>query len=124
MKFDFTMNRLTEKEERVMELLWDNGPLFVREMLSFYDQPKPHFNTVSTVVRLLEKDGFISHNEYRRHFQYYAAVSREEYNCGMLENVIGKYFDGSYMEAVSMLVKENKISVDELKMLIQQAENR
>ena len=118
------MNRLTEKEERVMELLWDNGPLFVREMLSFYDQPKPHFNTVSTVVRLLEMDGFISHNEYRRHFQYYAAVSREEYNCGMLENVIGKYFDDSYMEAVSMLVKENKISVDELKMLIQQAENR
>ena len=118
------MKRLTDKEERVMELLWDNGPLFVREMLSFYEQPKPHFNTVSTVVRLLEMDGFISHNEYRGHFQYYAAISREEYSAGMLQEVIGKFFGDSYLKAVSMSVKNEKISVDELKSLIQQIEDK
>lgn len=117
------MKRLTPKEEQVMELLWEHGPLFVREMLEFYEEPKPHFNTVSTVVRMLEEQGFIAHKAYGRNHQYYAALTLEDYKKQTLKEVVSKYFDNSYLEAVSTLVKDEEISLDDLKALIQQVEN-
>ena len=116
------MKRLTPKEEQVMELLWDYGPLFVREMLEYYEEPRPHFNTVSTVVRMLEEQGFIDHTAYGRNHQYFAAISREEFNKRTLKGVISKYFNNSYLGAVSTLIKEEDISLDELKELIHEVE--
>lgn len=107
-----------------MEFLWENGPLFVREMLEFYDQPKPHFNTVSTVVRMLEEEGYISHNAYGRNHQYFAALSRDDYKKLTLKGIISKYFDDSYLNIVSTLVKDGDISLDELKELIRQIESQ
>ena len=116
------MKRLTAKEEEVMGWFWEKGPLFVRELLSFYDEPKPHFNTLSTVVRGLEEKGFVGHKAYGNTYQYYATVSREDYRRGTLRGVISKYFDNSYLGVVSSLVQEEKISVEELKALIKQVE--
>lgn len=116
------MKRLTAKEEEVMGWFWEKGPLFVRELLSFYDEPKPHFNTLSTVVRGLEEKGFVGHKAYGNTYQYYALVSRDDYRKGTLRSVISKYFDNSYRGVVSMLVQEEKISVEELKELIKQVE--
>lgn len=116
------MKRLTAKEEEVMGYFWEKGPLFVRELLSFYDEPKPHFNTLSTVVRGLEEKGFVGHKVYGNTYQYYATVSRDDYRRGTLRGVISKYFDNSYLGVVSSLVQEEKISVDELKELIKQVE--
>ena len=116
------MKRLTAKEEEVMGWFWEKGPLFVRELLSFYDEPKPHFNTLSTVVRGLEEKGFVGHKAYGNTYQYYATVSREDYRRGTLRGVISKYFDNSYLGVVSTLVQEEKISVEELKALIKQVE--
>ena len=116
------MKRLTAKEEEVMGRFWEKGPLFVRELLSFYDDPKPHFNTLSTVVRGLEEKGFVSHKAYGNTYQYYATVSRDDYRRGTLGGVISKYFDNSYLGVVSTLVQEEKISVEELKELIKQVE--
>ena len=116
------MKRLTAKEEEVMGWFWEKGPLFVRELLSFYDEPKPHFNTLSTVVRGLEEKGFVGHKAYGNTYQYYATVSREDYRRGTLRGVISKYFDNSYLGVVSTLVQEEKISVKELKALIKQVE--
>ena len=76
------MKRLTAKEEEVMGRFWEKGPLFVRELLSFYDDPKPHFNTLSTVVRGLEEKGFVSHRAYGNTYQYFATVSRDDYRRG------------------------------------------
>lgn len=118
------MKRLTAKEEEVMGFFWEKGPLFVRELLAFYDEPKPHFNTLSTVVRGLEERGFVAHKAYGKTYQYYAVVSREEYSKGTLRGVISKYFNNSYLGVVSSLVKEEKISVDELKELIKQVEEK
>lgn len=118
------MKRLSPKEEQVMELLWEHGPLYVREMLAFYEEPRPHFNTVSTVVRMLEDQGFISHKAFGRNHQYFAAISRDEFKNKTLKGVISKYFNNSYLGAVSTLVKNEEISLDELKALIQQVENR
>ena len=116
------MKRLTAKEEGVMGWFWEKGPLFVRELLSFYDEPKPHFNTLSTVVRGLEEKGFVGHKAYGNTYQYYATVSRDDYRRGTLRGVISKYFDNSYLGVVSTLVQEEKISVEELKELIKQVE--
>lgn len=116
------MRRLTEKEEEIMQYFWDNGPMFVREILEKYPDPKPHYNTISTVVRLLEEKDFVDHKAYGSTFQYFAVVSRETYKGKALKKVISDYFDNSYMNVVSTLIEEENLSVDELKGLIDKIE--
>ncbi|MCS2959210.1 BlaI/MecI/CopY family transcriptional regulator [Bacteroides salyersiae] len=109
------MKGLTAKEEEIMGFFWKKGPLFVKEMLAFYDEPKPHFNTLSTIVRGLEDKGFLAHKIYGNTYQYYATVSAEDFHKGTLKNVIRKYFNNSYLSALSSLVSEEDISLDDLK---------
>ncbi|MGI6794476.1 BlaI/MecI/CopY family transcriptional regulator [Bacteroides sp. KG68] len=118
------MKGLTVKEEEIMGFFWEKGPLFVKEMLGFYEEPKPHFNTLSTIVRGLEDKGFVSHHTYGNTYQYYAVVSEEDFRKRTLKDVIRKYFDNSYLSAVSSLVKEEKLSLEELKQLIREVEKR
>ena len=116
------MKGLTAKEEEIMGFFWKKGPLFVKEMLAFYDEPKPHFNTLSTIVRGLEEKGFLAHKTYGNTYQYYAVVNRDDFSKGTLKKVISKYFNNSFLGAVSSLVKEEDISIEELKELIRQVE--
>ena len=116
------MKRLTAKEEEIMGYFWKKGPLFVKQLLEYYEEPKPHFNTLSTIVRGLEDKGFLSHNTFGNTYQYYAAVSETEYSKGTLKNVIAKYFNNSYLGVVSSLIKEEDISVDELRKLLDEVE--
>ena len=117
------MQKLTAKEEELMCFFWGKGPLFVKDMLDFYSEPKPHFNTLSTIVRGLEEKGFLSHKTYGNTYQYYAVISKEQYSQGTLKNVVSKYFGNSYLHAVSALVKSENISIEELKKLISEVEN-
>lgn len=117
------MKRLTAKEEEVMGFFWEKGPLFVKQMLEFYDDPRPHFNTLSTYVRALEEKGYIGHNEFGNSYQYYALVSHEDYKKKTLKGVVSKYFNNSYLGIVSSLVQEEEISIEELKELIREVEN-
>lgn len=117
------MKRLTAKEKEIMDLLWQHGPMFVKELLEYYGEPKPHFNTVSTTVRILEKKGFLGHKQFGTSFQYFSTISEREYGRSSLGGIIRDYFEDSYLSAVSSFVKEEKISVDELKELIAQIEN-
>lgn len=116
------MKKLTRKEEEIMNLFWEKGAMFVRELLENYDEPKPHFNTLSTMVRTLEANGFLSHKAYGNTYQYYPLVSRDDYAGSSFKGLISNYFNNSYLSAVSTLVKEEKITVDELKELIEQIE--
>lgn len=116
------MKKLTPKEEEIMGFFWENGPLYVKQMLEFYEEPRPHFNTLSTIVRGLEEKGFVDHNVYGNTYQYYAKVSRDDFKKRTLRGVISKYFNNSYLGAVSSLVKEEDISLDELKQLIREVE--
>lgn len=116
------MKGLTAKEEEIMGFFWEKGPLFVRQMLAFYDEPKPHFNTLSTIVRGLEEKGFLGHEAFGNTYQYHAIVSEEEFRKSTLKNVISKYFNNSYLNAVSSLVQEENISLEELKKLIADVE--
>lgn len=116
------MKGLTLKEEEIMSFFWAKGELFVKELLTFYDEPKPHFNTLSTIVRGLEEKGFLSHRAFGNTYQYYAVVSEEDFRNGTLKNVVKKYFNDSFLNVVSSLVREEDISIEELKELITQVE--
>lgn len=117
------MKKLTRKETEIMELFWGHGPMFVRELRELYPEPRPHVNTLSTMVRILESNGYLSHKAFGASYQYYPLVSREEYSRNSLSGVISSCFGNSYLRAVSTLVQEEKISVEELKQLITQIEN-
>lgn len=101
---------------------WACGPMFVRELRERYDDPKPHFNTLSTMVRILEKNGFLGHRQYGNTYQYYPLISEKEYGRSSLAGIIKSCFNDSYLSAVSSFVKEEKISVNDLKDLIMQIE--
>ena len=113
------MKGLTAKEEEVMGYFWEKGPLFVKQLLEFYEAPRPHFNTLSTIVRGLEEKGYLAHTAYGNTYQYYAIVSADDFKRRTLKGIISKYFNNSYLSVVSSLVKEEKISVEELKRLIE-----
>ena len=118
------MKLLTHKEDEIMNLFWTYGPMQVRELQSHYSEPKPHVNTLSTLVKILEEKGFVTHRALSaRCFQYEAALSRDEYRGGTLAQVVDRFFGRSYMKAVSTLVHEEKISISELKDLIQEVES-
>ncbi len=116
------MKKLTNKEKEIMDLYWKNGPMFVRELQEQYDEPRPHFNTLSTLVRILEKNGFLDHKQYGNSYQYFPTVTEKEYGRNSLAGIISNYFNGSYLNAVSSFVKEEKISVEELRELIEKIE--
>ena len=116
------MKGLTAKEEEIMNYFWLKGLLFVKELLDFSDDPKPHFNTLSTIVRGLDEKGYLSHKAYGKTYQYYAAVSEEEFRKSTLKQVVRKYFNNSYLGVVSSLIEEEDISLNELKELIEKVE--
>ena len=118
------MEKLTRKEEEIMNRFWEKGDLFVRDLQAMYPEPRPHFNTLSTMVRSLEAKGYLAHRAYGNTYQYYAIIGEDEFRNITLKKIIGKYFRNSYMSAVSTLVEEEKISVEELKELIRRIENQ
>lgn len=117
--------RLTEREAEVMERLWENGEMTVRQLLDTYPEPRPHVNTVSTTVRILEDKGYVSHEpESAKPFKYFAVAQAADFARRSLAQVIKSYFNNSYTSAVSALVEEEKISVDELRQIIDMIEAR
>lgn len=115
---------LTEKESVIMNMLWSRGPLFVREMFEAYSEPRPHFNTVATTVRILEEKGYVAHEVLGGSHRFYAVADKNDFRDRSLAEVIRNYFDNSYKSAVSALAEEEKISVDELREIIEIIENR
>ena len=107
-----------------MRFFWDEGSLFVRQLVEKYPDPKPHFNTLSTYARMLEEKGFLSHEAFGSTYRYYPIISEEEYRNGTLRSVVKKYFDNSYLSVVSSLIKEQDISVEEIRRLLDEVENQ
>ncbi len=116
--------KLTEKEAEIMAILWDKGPMTVRQMLEFYEEPRPHFNTVSTTVRILEDKGFVGHEALGKTFRYYATAAREDFRQRSFSQLVKDYFNNSYKSAVSALAEEEKITADELREIIRMIENK
>ena len=117
------MEKLTAKEEEVLRLFWERGPLYVREIVDLYEKSKPHFNTISTIVRTLEEKGYVGHTQKGKSFQYHAIVGEEDMGKNSLSSIVGKYFKNSYLRVVSSFVEDGNIPVEDLRRLLDEVEN-
>jgi len=108
------MKELTKAEEQVMQLLWKLEKAFVKDIIERMPTPKPAYNTVSTIVRILEKKGFVGHNAYGKTHEYFPLVSRKEYTRTFMKNFMRNYFSGSFQEMVSFFAREDNMSLSEL----------
>ena len=118
------MQQLTNKEEEIMQILWKLEKAFVKDVLSEIDSDKPHYNTLSTIIRNLEEKGYVGHTAYGKTHQYYPLVSIEDYRNKFMNSAIKDYFNNSYKNVVSFFAKEEKISVEELKEIINLIEKK
>ncbi len=110
--------KLTEKEEEIMFLIWEHGPCSVKELVEYYSDPKPHVNTISTFVRTLESKGFVGHEQGRYgSFNYFAIKPKADYQRSAFSKIVGRYF-GNCFSMVSHLVEEKQLDTDQLRQLI------
>ena len=108
------MEKLTNKEEEIMQIIWDLDECFVKDVIDKLPDPKPPYTTISSIVRILENKGFVDHKAYGNTHQYFPIVSKEAYGKQTFKNVVNKYFDNSFKSVVSFLIKEEKLSKDEI----------
>ena len=116
------MKELTKAEEQVMKILWQIKKGFVKDILEQMLDPKPAYNTVSTIVRILEKKGFVGYTAYGKTHEYYALVARADYSNYFLKNFIGSYFGGSFRKLVSFFAKENDMDIHDFEQLMKYVE--
>jgi predicted transcriptional regulator len=112
------MRELTRAEEQVMQVLWKIEKGFVKEILEHFDEPKPAYNTISTIVRILQDKGFVSHKAYGRTHEYFPVVSKSEYSKSHLNTFVKDYFSSSFKKMVSFFATEKSISVKEMEEII------
>src|SRR5690606_18875883 len=113
------MEKLTNKEEEIMQVLWQLEKAFVNDILEKMPEPKPHYNTLSTIVRLLEEKGFVNHKSYGKSHQYFPVISLESYRNVFVKDSMKKYFGNSVSNLVNYFVKDEKLSEDEIKELLE-----
>jgi len=118
------MEKLTNKEEEIMHILWKLEKGFVKDVMAKIKDEQPHYNTLSTIIRNLEEKGYVGHTAYGKTHQYYPIVSKETYRKAFMNTAIDNYFNNSYKNMVSFFAKEEKISVEELKEIIELIENQ
>jgi predicted transcriptional regulator len=108
------MKELTKAEEQVMQILWDIEKGFVKDILEQFPEPKPAYNTVSTIVRILEKKEFVSYKVFGNSHQYYPLISKKEYTKTFLQGFLSGYFSNSYKQLVSFFSKEENLTIKEM----------
>ncbi len=108
------MKELTKAEEQIMRVLWDLEKGFVKDILECLPDPKPAYNTVSTIVRILEKKGFITHKAYGKTHEYYPLIPKEKYTTLFMRNFVRKYFQDSFQEMMSFFARDKNLSLPEL----------
>lgn len=115
------MHKLTNKEEEVMKVLWNLKKAFVKDILKEFEMEgsKPHYNTLSTIVRNLADKGYVAHEAFGNTHRYYPLISKEDYRKHYINSTIADYYDNSYKKMVSFFAKEQKISAEELREIIE-----
>ena len=114
------IQQLTKAEEEIMQILWDLESAFVKDIIEHMPGPKPAYNTVSTIVRILETKGFVDHKAYGKTHEYYPLVSKDRYTKFYLNNMIKGYFNGSFNNLVSFFARENKMDIREMEKLLEE----
>ena len=112
------MVKLAKREEQIMQVYWDLGKAFIRDVIPLLPEPKPHYNSAATIVKILEDKGFLNHEVVGNIYCYYPLISREEYQKHALKDVVSQYFGNSYPRMLAFFAKEQNLSEAELKEII------
>ncbi|MCG8473924.1 MAG: BlaI/MecI/CopY family transcriptional regulator [Cytophagales bacterium] len=112
------MKQLTKAEDQVMQILWKIKKGVVKDVIAHMPEPKPAYNTVSTIIRILEKKEFVKHRAYGKTHEYYPIISKSTYSNFYIKNFVGSYFEGSFNKLVSFFVKENDLDVTDMEELM------
>jgi predicted transcriptional regulator len=115
---------LTKAEEEIMQALWKLEHAFLRDIVEALPAPKPHQNTVATILKILVEKDFVGIEVFGRTHRYFPKISKEAYSRSTIRSVVKKYFEGSFSDAVSFMVKENNLSLEELELLIKQLKKK
>ena len=118
------LKELTKAEDQVMQILWKIERGVVKDIMEEMPEPKPAYNTVSTIVRILETKGFVDHKAYGKTHEYFPTITKERYTKFYLNNLLKGYFDGSFQNLVSFFAKENKMDANELEKLMNELKNQ
>lgn len=118
------MKKLTPAEEEIMRYFWESGPSTVSDLIDLMEDPRPPHSTVSSIVRILEKKGYLDHKAYGRTYEYFPRIEKRAYQRFSLNKLAAGFFNNSPEELVSFLVKEEKVDVESLKRLLDDLENR
>ncbi len=116
------MKELTRAEDQIMQILWKLEKAFVKDIVDQFPNPKPAYNTVSTIVRILEKKGFIGYKAYGKTHEYFPLIAKEKYTQFYLNNLVKGYFGGSFQSLVSFFAAENKLNVQDIDQLVNELE--
>jgi len=111
------MKELTKAEEQIMQILWNLEKAFVKEIIAKFPDPKPAYNTVSTIIRILEKKEFVSHEAFGKSFRYYPLVEKKEYTKSYFQNFLNNYFSSSFKQMVSFFAKEENMDIKDIEEL-------
>lgn len=116
------MEKLTAKEEEVLGWFWKHGAMHVKDIVDLYPAPKPHINTISTIVRALEEKGYVGHTQQGKTYLYHAIVAEQEMGKKSIGSLVSRYFKNSYLRVVSSFVEDGKIPVEDLRKLLDEVE--
>ena len=108
------MQKLAKREEQIMQVFWTLGKAFIKEVIPEMPEPKPHYNSLATMVKILEDKGFLGHETFGNMFQYFPIISKEQYQKHAMKDIVSQYFDNSYSNMLAYFAKEQKISEQEL----------
>ena len=111
------MTELTKAEEQIMQELWKLGKAFVKDIIEELPEPKPAYNTVSTIVRILERKGFVGHNAFGKTRQYFPLINKKEYTKGFMNGFLKNYFSNSMKNLVSFFAKDKSLTIKEMEEL-------
>lgn len=112
------MRELTKAEEQIMQVLWLLDKAFVKDIVSQFPEPKPAYNTVSTIIRILQEKGFVDHESFGKSHRYFPLIDKETYTRKFLHNFIGNYFDNSFARMVSFFAQKDNIDIKELEEIL------
>ncbi len=113
------MQKLAKREEQIMQACWHLGNAFIKDIIAELPEPKPHYNSVATMVRILEEKGFLDHEALGNTFRYYPIVSKEEYQKHAFDDIVRQYFNNSYPRMLAYFAKAQKLSQEELNEILE-----
>lgn len=118
-----TFKPLTKAEEEVMQMLWKLDKAFVKDIVEAMPDPKPHYNTVSTILKILGDKGFVAYESFGKSNRYYATINKDDYSKKSMKQFVKRYFEGSFADMLSFFAKEKDISIEELESVLKELKN-